>query len=299
MATGCAAVPRDLSVVSTQPLWTGAIQRVARAAAATLGRRSRLIRGLRPAYESFLDWSSRGQGIPFTINGVEFRRDPRCRDRFPDEFVYEAPVADLLRNRIGPGQLCFDVGANVGYYVLQLAYWSRPGGKVVAFEPNPEVRVILERHVRLNGFADDVNVVPAAVGALAGTATLYTPGENSGLDGISRLGSPIDLIARSARKVTTPIVTLDEYCEANELYPDWLVMDVEGFELAALSGCRRLLAKQRNKLGIVVELHPDLWRLNECRDAARFLDELGLQAIPLTGQKDSLGERGVVHLAWK
>jgi len=202
--------------VSTQPLWTGAIQRAARAAADTLGRRSRLIRGLRPAYESFLDWSSRGQGIPFTINGVEFRRDPRCRDRFPDEFVYEAPVADLLRNRIGPGQLCFDVGANVGYYVLQLAYWSHPGGKVVAFEPNPEARVILEKHVRLNGFADDVNVVPAAVGALAGTATLYTPGENSGLDGISRLGSPIDLIARSARKVTTPVVTLDEYCEANE-----------------------------------------------------------------------------------
>jgi len=292
-------VPRDLSVVSTQPLWTGAIQRAARVAADTLGRRSRLIRGLRPAYESFLDWSSRGQGIPFTINGVEFRRDPRCRDRFPDEFVYEAPVADLLRNRISPGQLCFDVGANVGHYVLQLAYWSHPGGKVVAFEPNPEARVILEKHVRLNGFADDVNVVPAAVGALAGTATLYTPGENSGLDGISRLGSPIDLIARSARKVTTPVVTLDEYCEANELFPDWLVMDVEGFELAALSGCKRLLAKQRNKLGIVVELHPDLWHSDEFRDAGRFLDELGLHAIPLTGQKDALDERGVVHLAWK
>jgi hypothetical protein len=76
-------------------------------------------------------------------------------------------------------------------------------------------------------------------------------------------------------------------------------MDVEGFELAALSGCRRLLAEQRNKLGIVVELHPDLWHSNEFRDAGRFLDDLGLQAIPLTGQKDPLGERGVVHLAWK
>jgi FkbM family methyltransferase len=278
---------------------TGAIQRAARATANLLGRQSRLIRGLRPAYESFLDWSSRGQGIRFTINGVEFRRDPRCRDRFPDELVYEARVADLLRNRISPGQLCFDVGANVGYYVLQLAYWSRPGGKVVAFEPNPEARVILEKHVRLNGFADDVKVVPAAVGALAGTATLYIPAENAGLDGVSRLGSPVDVIANSARKVTAQVVTLDEFCEANELYPDWLVMDIEGFELAALSGCRRLLAKQRNKLGIVVELHPDLWHSNEFRDAGQFVDELGLNAIPLTGQKDPLGERGVVHLAWK
>jgi hypothetical protein len=30
-----------------------------------------------------------------------------------------------------------------------------------------------------------------------------------------------------------------------------------------------------------------------------YFDELGLQAIPLTGQKDPLGDRGVVHLAWK
>jgi FkbM family methyltransferase len=277
----------------------GAIQRAARAAANMLGRQSRLIRGLRPAYESLLDWSSGGQGIPFTINGVEFRRDARFRDRFPDELVYEARVADFLSNRIGAGQLCFDVGANVGYYVLQLAYWSRPGGKIIAFEPNPEVRVILERHVRLNGIADDVIVVPAAVGSAAGTATLYTPVGDPGLDGISRLGSPVDLIANNARKVTVPVITLDEYCEANELYPDWVVMDIEGFELAALSGFKRLLAKQRKKLGLVVELHPDLWNSNEFRDAARFLDELGLHAIPLTGQKDPLGERGAVYLAWK
>src|SRR5258708_34201461 len=97
MATGCAAVPRDLSVVSTQPRWTGAIQRAARAAADTLGRRSRLISGLRPAYESFLDWSSRGQGIPFTINGVEFRRSPRGRDRLLGDLLFEVPAADFLR----------------------------------------------------------------------------------------------------------------------------------------------------------------------------------------------------------
>jgi FkbM family methyltransferase len=62
-----------------------------------------------------------------------------------------------------------------------------------------------------------------------------------GLDGISWLGS------RRRHKATVPVVTLDEYCEANELYPDRLVMDIEGFELAALSGCKRLLAKQRKQ----------------------------------------------------
>lgn len=67
-----------------------------------------------------------------------------------------------------------DVGANVDYYVPQMAYWSRPGGRVVTFEPNPEARVILKKHVRLNGFADDVKVVPAAAGTLAGCYVVHT-----------------------------------------------------------------------------------------------------------------------------
>ena len=42
----------------------------------------------------------------------------------------------------------------------------------MAFEPNPEAHVILEKRIRLNDIADDVKVVPAAPGAAPGNATL-------------------------------------------------------------------------------------------------------------------------------
>jgi hypothetical protein len=50
----------------------------------------------------------------------------------------------------------------------------------------------------------------------------------------------------------------------------------------------------------VVEMHPDVWdsAATSRADAERFLSEMGLHAIPLTGQKDALGEHGLVHLSW-
>lgn len=124
------------------------LQSVAKIVSGTLGRQSWLIRSTRPAYESLLDLIYR-KGLPWVINGVEYRIDPRQRRRLGNE--YEQAAAEFLRMRVRDGHVCFDVGANAGAYVLQLAYWSRPSGRVVAFEPNPEAQKVLEHHVKLNG----------------------------------------------------------------------------------------------------------------------------------------------------
>jgi hypothetical protein len=77
-------------------------------------------------------------------------------------------------------------------------------------------------------------------------------------------------------------------------------MDIEGFEFAALFGAKRTLERLRKKIGLVVEMHPDVWESagTSRADAERFLSEMGLQAIPLMGQKDPLDEHALVHLAW-
>src|ERR1700683_2560394 len=112
-----------------------ALQRLARSASETLGRESVVVRGLRPAYESLLGALTRGGGVPMTINGVTFRVDPHYRRTFAPD--YDPALAALLKRRIRPGATCIDAGANMGVYVLQLAWWSRPYGRVIAFEPNP------------------------------------------------------------------------------------------------------------------------------------------------------------------
>lgn len=233
------------------------LQEIGRRTAGLLGRESRLIRRLRPAYESLLDRSGNGLGISWAINGVDYRVDPHHRHRLGQN--YDPPVAAFLRERVKPGAVCFNVGANVGVYVLQFAHWSGPTGRVVAFEPNPAALTVLVRHVQMNGLTSRVTIIPAAIGAVSGNAVLYA----AGADGMSRLGAPNKAIADRVAKIEVPITTIDEYHRTSNLTPDWLFMDIEGFEIAALKGARQLLKSLRKKLGIIVEMHPDLWESAE------------------------------------
>jgi FkbM family methyltransferase len=268
------------------------LQETARKTAGLLGRESWLVRNLRPAYESLLGWSNDGRGIPWTINGVNYRIDPHYRHRMGSQ--YDSPVAAFLRERIRPGALCFDVGANVGVYVLQLAHWSGPNGKVVAFEPNPVAREVLKRHVKMNELSARVTIVPAAVGAENGEAVLYA----AGVAGMSRLGAANEAIADQVSEITVPVVTLDEYYRSQDLLPDWLFIDIEGFEIAALSGARELIKERGRDMNIVVEMHPNVWLSADTTRARAeaLLAELKLRAVALMGQSDPLGEHGLVHL---
>ncbi len=268
------------------------LQNTARRTAGLLGRESRLVRRLRPAYENLLDWYGGGKGIPWTINGVTYRVDPHHRQRLGQN--YDAPVAEFLRARVRPGAMCLDVGANVGVYVLQFAHWSRPDGRVVAFEPNPGAREVLQSHVRMNGLQGRVEIVPAAVGETSGEQILYA----AAAEGMSRLGEPNKALGGNVSEITVPVMTVDEYCRDNALQPDWLFLDIEGFEIAALSGAREIIKSRRGRLNVVVEMHPNVWDSAKTTRAGAesLLNELGLRAVPLTGQRDPLGDHGIVHL---
>jgi FkbM family methyltransferase len=270
-----------------------ALQTAAGRIAGLVGRETWLIRKMRPAYESLLEGLGGGRGVSWTINGVGYRVDPHYRHRLGRD--YDAPVAAFLRERVKPGAVCVDVGANVGVYVLQFAHWSAPSGRVVAFEPNPGARAVLENHILFNGLGGRVTVVPAAVSSSAGIATLYA----AGADGTSRLNEPHDEMVGRALALNVTTVTLDEYCARARVSPDWLFMDIEGFEIVALEGARSLIESRGAALGIVVEMHPNAWASagTERAQLERLLKELKLEPAPLTGQTDALGEHGLVYLS--
>jgi FkbM family methyltransferase len=277
------------------PLPKRHFQTLAAKVATLFGRQSRIIRLVRPGYESVLDWATRRRGIKWDINGVMYRIDPHFRHQMGKD--YDAGVASLLRDEVRPGAICFDVGANVGVYVLQFAYWSSPGGRVVAFEPNPDAHEILLKHIRLNGLIDCVETIATAVGAEVGEATLY----KAGTDGMSSLGAPNKAIAHLVSPITVPVTTLDDFCESTHVVPDWLLMDIEGFEIAALQGASKLIENRRGRLGIIVEMHPGLWDAagTSRKDAEHLLSKMGLLCVPLTGQREALREHGLVQLCYE
>jgi len=264
----------------------------ARAVARVLGHESRLVRAGRPVYEWLLHRLSGGRGLPWSINGVPCRIAPHLRARLPR--VYEAGVARFLAARVRPGDLCLDIGANAGAYVLQLAHWSRPDGRVIAFEPSPAAADLLQYHIDLNGLAQRAEVVRAAVGAAPGTAVMHV----AGADGRGRLGVENPELAGGTRAVEVPVTTVDAFCRARRLRPRWILMDIEGYEIAALRGARETLRADPGAQ-LVVELHPSAWPLSGTSraEAEAVLAELQVTPVPLTARGDVLATHGIVHLA--
>lgn len=266
------------------------VEAAARRVSSLFGRNSTLIRNLRPAYESLLGSLHGGNGIPWTVNGVPYRIDPKERPRFGQN--YETETASFLSRRMRPGMTSFDIGANVGAYVLQLAHWSAPSGKVVAFEPNAGAREVLSRHISWNGLTERIQVIPSAVAAEFGEQVLYAEGAN----GMSRLAEPNNSLAATAREERVPVTTVDAFCAAGAAPPDVLLIDIEGFEFEALRGARQTILSHRPL--IVVEMHPNVWSsANTTRAGAEeLLSELRLRPVALSGQKDPLNEHGQVWL---
>jgi FkbM family methyltransferase len=247
---------------------------------------------MRPAYESLLMSLHEGKGIPWQVNGVEFRIDAKERPRFGHR--YEPEAAAYLSRQIKPGMTCFDLGANVGAYVLQLAHWSGPTGQVVAFEPNAGAREVLTRHIEWNGLAGRVVVVPQAVSSQPGENVLYA----EGADGMSRLAEANRGLRGGAREVVVPVTSIDAWCSEHNVWPDVLLLDIEGFEIEALRGARETI--HRTKPVIVVEMHPNVWHSSSTSrpEAEQLLSELCLRAVPLRGQSDPLDEHGQVALEY-
>ena len=259
--------------------------------AAAVGHESWLARTVRPCYEAWLRLVSGRRGLAWSVNGVPCRIAVNQRARMAR--VYEPAVALFLASRVRPGAVTLDIGANVGVYVVQFAHWSRPDGRVFAFEPNPDARQLLERHVALNGLTQRVAIVPVAVGARVGEAPLFAHGE----DGMSRLGAPNPELAGARTSTTVPVATVDRFCADHDLVPDWIFLDVEGFEAAVLEGASHTLGAHP-EVQVVVEMHPPLWRASgtDAPAVRRLLDDLRLVPVPLTGQADPLADHGIVHL---
>jgi FkbM family methyltransferase len=148
-------------------------------------------------------------------------------------------IAGLLN----PGDTYFDVGANAGETLSVAVARLGAAGHAHAFEPNPITFASLSSLVQLTGWRN-VRLVPAALGAEKGEATLFCP-PSSGSATISRTFIS-HIPDGSVSSVLCPVITLDSYWEqAGRCAVTLMKMDIEGAELPALRGASKFIDEAR------------------------------------------------------
>ncbi len=159
----------------------------------------------------------------------------------------EADTMEAFRGLIRPGFTVFDVGTHIGYISLYFAYLVGRAGRVHSFEPGENNLPYTRRN--LAGHAN-ITVVEKALGAEPGRATLYLEdlsGQNNSLvqsyKGLAL--SSGSAVRAHVREVSVEVSTLDTYVASTGAVPDFVKIDVEGFELGVLQGADDVLRNRR------------------------------------------------------
>lgn len=157
---------------------------------------------------------------------------------------YEPETTRTIQALLGPGDLFLDVGANVGFFSIVAARRAGTAGRVVAFEPHPDCARELLELARVNGVADRVTLVRAAVGARAAAEVPLYVSADTVLSTLDPARSPARAHFAFDRHVIVAAITIDEWMASNSPRgPLTLVkIDVEGSEAEVIEGMAAAIA---------------------------------------------------------
>ena len=176
------------------------------------------------------------------------------------EGYWEMWVTAAMMRCVRRGSVVADVGANLGYFTLLLADLTGAEGRVLSFEPNPNLTRLLRKSIAVNGFTGFADLHEMALGASEGTSAMEIQIEQPGGGHMahSKEGNGGGDQVRIGR--------FDEIEHALEV--EFIKMDVEGFEPQVWAGMTRIL-EQRRPLTIFME-----FTVGRLPDPAGFLEQI-------------------------
>lgn len=159
-------------------------------------------------------------------------------------------------DEIQPGEIVYDIGANIGLYTVLAA--KKSGAKVYAFEPHAVNAGKLLRNVQLNGVQKQVRLITDALHEDECYAMFCyqhldagSPGSQFGHTKLERGGH----FAPEAVEVKHG-TSIDRLIKHGVIVPPTHIkLDVDGNEIAVIKGMRRLLM-DTGVQSVQVEIHP-------------------------------------------
>jgi len=166
---------------------------------------------------------------------------------------FEKDMVDFLssriKNRIKEGFIIYDIGACLGFYSLLFAKLIRGNGKVYSFEPNYSIFERLLLNIKLNNFGSSIVPLNIALGEKKTRGELVVLPNNVGR---STLHPALKNQYKSTDKFIQK-VNIECADNLNIPRPDFVKIDVEGFETNVLMGMLGILSK--NAPDLFIEIH--------------------------------------------
>lgn len=237
--------------------------------------------------------------IEGTINERWSLMLPDFRVKFhADRPKWEAGRLADMADRIEEGMTIFDVGAEHGDFTALYRSWT--GSPVIPVEPAaaywPCIKATFEAngyeapYGYFRGFAGDVDLPEVnrerwdIPGAVPGFGVYSWPREARG-----PVVEDPGFLHLSAHRNIHPVITLDTLADAL-FVPDIVVMDIEGAEWHALSGCTHLMHGGRTTFYVSVH-EPTLWNwyektLVDIHDLCASFDYAGTE-LPHNGEGET------------
>lgn len=190
--------------------------------------------------------------------------------------TYERPIQEAVSTNLLPGDVFFDIGANIGFFSLIAAKRVAAEGNVYSFEPIPSNVALIRRNAELNSLRT-IRVFSEAVGSKSGRAELVVT-KHIGGAALASVELPPD--ARS--RMTVDIVTVDDAVTRHGLRPPTLMkIDVEGAEIDVLRGAIGTLRAHKPKLIYEIDDATQEGVQRKAQDIAAFMETARYSVQPL------------------
>jgi FkbM family methyltransferase len=221
-------------------------------------------------------------------DGIRLLCDFEDRRIIPLEIMnfgaYEREELDMISRLIDEGFIVLDVGANVGWYSINIARrFSRV--RICSFEPIPRTYGLLLKNIALN---DSRNVETHNFGFSDERKDLvfYYYREGSGNASSAMLTDRKDV-----EKIVCKVDTIDRFVADNDMHVDFIKCDVEGAELFVFQGGLKTISRDRpmiftemlRKWSAKFGYHPN--------DIIRLLRGVGYRCFTICGDRlEEFGE---------
>ncbi len=166
------------------------------------------------------------QPLDLLYHGLMFRLHPQ-QNTIESKMIFsskrrEETELNIINHYLTDDSVFLDIGANIGYYALNVARLGAQ--KVIAIEPNPVIAARLNSNIALNNLWSKIAVHEVAVGAKKGVAKLTISDSDLG-------SSSIVDHSVGERHISVPIIPLLEILQTEGVVmADIVKIDIEGME---------------------------------------------------------------------